>query len=131
MAWIYLTIAGIFEVVWAFSMKQSDGFTRPGPTAITIVAMIVSFALLALSMKSLPLGTAYTIWTGIGAVGAFLVGVFILGEQANAMRIAAALLIVSGLILMKLSRLEEHTSELQSLMRNPYAVFCLKKKNKQ
>src|SRR3546814_16671911 len=84
MAWIYLTIAGIFEVVWAFSMKQSDGFTRSGPTAITIVAMIVSFALLALSMKSLPLGTAYTIWTGIGAVGAFLVGVFILGEQATA-----------------------------------------------
>src|SRR3546814_9344412 len=93
--------------------------------------MIVSFALLALSMKSLPLGTAYTIWTGIGAVGAFLVGVFILGEQANAMRIAAALLIVSGLILMKLSspaRSEEHTSALQSLMRLSYAVFCLTKK---
>ena len=103
MAWIYLTIAGIFEVVWAFAMKQSDGFTRPGSTAITIVAMIVSFALLALAMRSLPLGTAYTIWTGIGAVGAFLVGVFILGEQTNALRIAAALLIVSGLILMKLS----------------------------
>ena len=67
MAWIYLTIAGIFEVVWAFSMKQSEGFTRPGATAVTIAAMIVSFALLALSMKSLPLGTAYTIWTGIGA----------------------------------------------------------------
>ena len=103
MAWIYLTIAGIFEVVWAFAMKQSDGFTRPGATAITIAAMIVSFALLSLSMKSLPLGTAYTIWTGIGAVGAFLVGIFILGEQANAMRITAALLIVSGIILMKLS----------------------------
>ncbi|WP_326914509.1 DMT family transporter [Sphingopyxis chilensis] len=103
MAWVYLTVAGIFEVVWAFAMKQSDGFTRPGPTAVTIVAMIASFALLALSMKSLPLGTAYTIWTGIGAIGAFLVGIFMLGEQANAMRIVAALLIVSGLILMKLS----------------------------
>lgn len=103
MAWIYLTIAGIFEIIWAFAMKQSDGFTRPGPTAITIVAMIISFALLSLSMKALPLGTAYTIWTGIGAVGAFLVGIFILGEQASATRIVAALLIVSGLVLMKLS----------------------------
>ncbi|HJS11844.1 multidrug efflux SMR transporter [Sphingopyxis sp.] len=103
MAWIYLTIAGIFEIIWAYSMKQSDGFTRPGATVITIVAMFISFALLSLSMKSLPLGTAYTIWTGIGAVGAFLVGIFILGEQANAMRIGAAILIVSGLLLMKLS----------------------------
>ena len=103
MAWVYLTVAGIFEVVWAFAMKQSDGFTRPGPTAVTIVAMIASFALLALSMKSLPLGTAYTIWTGIGAIGAFLVGIFMLGEQANAMRIVAALLIISGLILLNLS----------------------------
>jgi len=103
MAWVYLTIAGIFEIVWAYSMKQSEGFTRPGATVITIVAMIISFALLSLSMKSLPLGTAYTIWTGIGAVGAFLVGIFILGEQANAMRIGAAILIVSGLLLMKLS----------------------------
>ena len=103
MPWIYLVIAGLFEVVWAFSMKQSEGFTRPGPTAVTIAAMIASFALLSLAMKSLPLGTAYTIWTGIGAVGAFLVGVAILGETASAMRIVAALLIVSGLVLMKLS----------------------------
>ena len=103
MAWIYLTVAGIFEVIWAFAMKQSDGFTRPAATTVTIGAMIVSFALLSLSMKSLPLGTAYTIWTGIGAVGAFLVGIFVLGEQASAMRIVAALLIVSGLVLMKLS----------------------------
>ncbi len=103
MPWIYLAIAGLFEVVWAFSMKQSEGFTRPGPTAVTIAAMIASFALLSLAMKSLPLGTAYTIWTGIGAVGAFLVGVAILGETASAMRIVAALLIVSGLVLMKLS----------------------------
>jgi quaternary ammonium compound-resistance protein SugE len=103
MPWIYLAIAGLFEVVWAFSMKQSEGFTRPGPTAVAIAAMIASFALLSLAMKSLPLGTAYTIWTGIGAVGAFLVGVAILGETASAMRIVAALLIVSGLVLMKLS----------------------------
>jgi quaternary ammonium compound-resistance protein SugE len=103
MAWLYLAIAGVFEIVWAFSMKQSDGFSRLGPTVVTIGAMIVSFTLLSLSMRSLPLGTAYTIWTGIGAVGAFLVGIFFLGEQANAMRIGATGLIVSGLLLMKLS----------------------------
>jgi quaternary ammonium compound-resistance protein SugE len=103
MAWIYLTIAGVLEIVWAFSMKQSEGFSKLGPSLVTLVAMIASFALLSLSMKSLPLGTAYTIWTGIGAVGAFLVGIFIIGEQANATRIVAALLIVGGLVLMKLS----------------------------
>ncbi|ARR53072.1 QacE family quaternary ammonium compound efflux SMR transporter [Rhizorhabdus wittichii DC-6] len=103
MAWVFLIVAGGLEVVWAFFMKQSEGFTRPLPAAITIVAMIASFALLSWSMRSLPLGTAYTIWTGIGAVGAFLVGIIVLGEQASAMRIAAALLIVGGLVLMKLS----------------------------
>ena len=103
MAWIYLGIAGLLEIVWAFAMKQSDGFTRPTASAVTLVAMIASFALLSLSMKSLPLGTAYTIWTGIGAVGAFAVGIIVLGEQASAMRIIAALLIVAGLVLMKLS----------------------------
>ncbi|WP_374392760.1 quaternary ammonium compound efflux SMR transporter SugE [Sphingopyxis sp.] len=103
MSWVYLVIAGLFEVVWAFSMKQSDGFTRPGPTIVTIAAMIASFALLSLSMKSLPLGTAYTIWTGIGAVGAFLVGIAMLGEAASAMRIVATLLIVAGLVLMKIA----------------------------
>lgn len=103
MAWILLVVAGVLEVVWAFFMKQSEGFTRPLPATITIVTMIASFTLLSLSMKSLPLGTAYTIWTGIGAVGAFVVGVLVLGEQASAMRIGAAVLIVSGLVLMKLS----------------------------
>lgn len=103
MAWIYLVCAGVLEIVWAFSMKQSDGFTRPGPTAVTIVTMLASFALLSLSMRSLPLGTAYTIWTGIGAVGAFAVGILVLGEQASAMRMVAAILIVSGLVLMKMS----------------------------
>lgn len=103
MAWIYLTFAGVLEVVWAFSMKQSEGFSKLGPSLVTLVAMIASFALLSLSMKSLPLGTAYTIWTGIGAVGAFLIGILVLGEQANAMRIVAALLIVGGLVLMKMS----------------------------
>jgi quaternary ammonium compound-resistance protein SugE len=103
MAWIYLVLAGILEVIWAFFMKKSDGFTLLTPSVITIVTMIASFALLSISMKTLPLGTAYTIWTGIGAVGAFLVGVLVLGEQASFMRILAAALIVSGLVMMKLA----------------------------
>lgn len=103
MAWVILFLAGILEVVWAFYMKQSDGFTRAIPSAVTLVTMIGSFALLAWSMKTLPMGTAYIIWTGIGATGAFLAGIMFLGEQANAMRVLAAFLIVSGLVLMKLS----------------------------
>ena len=103
MAWVALFIAGLLEVVWAFSMKQSAGFTRLGPTVVTLVAMIASFALLSWSMRVLPLGTAYTVWTGIGAVGAFAVGILILGEPANAMRLLAAGLILAGLVLMKLS----------------------------
>ena len=103
MAWIYLVLAGLLEVVWAFSMKQSNGFTQPIPTAITLTTMIASFGLLSLAMRSLPLGTSYMIWTGIGAIGAFLVGVFILNEAVSLMRITAALLIAGGLILMQLS----------------------------
>ncbi len=102
MAWIMLFVAGLLEVVWAFSMKQSDGFTRLWPSVITVTAMVASFALLALAIRSLPLGTAYTIWTGIGAIGAFLVGVAVLGEAVSAPRIVAALMIVGGLGLMKL-----------------------------
>ena len=103
MAWIILVIAGLLEVVWAFTMKQSAGFTRLWPSVITLVAMGISFGLLSWSMRTLPLGTAYTVWTGIGAVGAFIVGIVVLGEPANALRIVAALLIVGGLVLMKLS----------------------------
>lgn len=103
MAWIYLFFAGIFEVVWASAMKESDGFTKLTPTIITFVTMFISFALLAIAMKSLPLGTAYAIWTGIGAVGAFLVGIFILGEAATLFRVASVSLIVAGLIGLKLS----------------------------
>ncbi len=103
MAWIYLFFAGVLEIVWAFSMKQSEGFTKLGPSVVTVVTMIASFALLSLAMKTLPLGTAYTIWTGIGAVGAFAVGVLVLGEPASALRMVAAVLIVSGLVLMKLA----------------------------
>src|SRR5690606_869744 len=103
MAWISLLFAGALEVVWAFYMKQSHGFTRLWPSVITLVTMVASFALLSFSMRSLPLGTAYTIWTGIGAVGAFVVGLLILGEPAGLLRILAACLIVSGLILMKIA----------------------------
>lgn len=103
MPWIVLTVAGLFEVVWAFSMKQSEGFTRLGPSILTLAAMLVSFGLLAWAMRSLPLGTSYMVWTGIGAVGAFVVGIVFLGEAVNALRVAAALLIVAGLVLMKLS----------------------------
>ncbi len=103
MPWIALFVAGLFEIVWATSMKYSHGFTRPGPTMLTLAAMLASFALLAWAMRSLPLGTAYMVWTGIGAVGAFLVGIIALGEAASLPRILAALLILSGLLLMKLS----------------------------
>ena len=103
MAWMMLILAGIFEVVWAYSMKLSDGFSKLTPSIVTIFFMILSFALLAYAMRSLPLGTAYTIWTGIGAVGSFLVGIFVLGEPASAMRMLAAVLIISGLVLMKIS----------------------------
>ena len=103
MAWVALIVAGLLEVVWAFFMKQSAGFTRIVPSAITVVTMLASFALLSFSMKTLPLGTAYTILTGIGAVGAFVIGIWLLGEGASALRIGAAILIISGLILMKLA----------------------------
>ncbi len=103
MAWIILVVAGLFEIVWAYAMKQSAGFTRLWPSLLTVAAMIVSFGLLSLSMRSLPLGTAYTIWTGIGAIGAFVIGAVVLGEAITPLRVVAALLIVGGLVLMKLS----------------------------
>ncbi|MFW1755065.1 quaternary ammonium compound efflux SMR transporter SugE [Acinetobacter wanghuae] len=103
MAWITLILAGLFEIIWAYSMKMSEGFSKLTPSIITIIFMILSFGLLAYAMRTLPLGTAYTIWTGIGAVGSFLVGIMVLGEPATAMRMLAAVLIISGLVLMKLS----------------------------
>ena len=103
MAWILLVIAGLLEVVWAFTMKLSEGFTRPTASIVTLLAMFASFGLLSIAMKPLPLGTAYTVWTGIGAVGAFIAGIVALGEAVNATRVVAAVLIVSGLVLMKVS----------------------------
>ncbi|GAA4462856.1 multidrug efflux SMR transporter [Nibrella saemangeumensis] len=103
MAWIFLILAGLLEVVWAYAMKQSAGFTRLGPTLVTVVAMLASVGLLSLAMRTLPLGSAYTIWTGIGAVGAFVVGIVVLSEPVNTIRLLAASLIVGGIILMRLS----------------------------
>ena len=103
MAWLYLIVAGILEVVWAFFMKKSEGFTLLTPSVITIVAMIGSVILLSFAMRSLPLGTAYAVWTGIGAVGAFVVGILILGEAATFFRIASVTLILAGLVGLKLS----------------------------
>jgi len=103
MAWLFLILAGLLEIVWAYFMKQSEGFSRLLPTIITIVAMIGSFGLLAVSMRTLPLSTAYTIWTGIGAIGAFIVGALILGKNLSLIRLLSAFFIVTGLVLMKLS----------------------------
>lgn len=103
MAWISLLIAGLFEIVWAYFMKQSHGFTRLWPSVATLAFMGISFALLSFSMKTLPMGTAYVMWTGIGAVGAFIVGVVLLGEQLSPLRILAAVLVVSGLVLFRLA----------------------------
>lgn len=101
MAWVFLFFAGLLEIVWASAMKLSDGFTKLGPAMVTGVAMLGSFALLAVAMRQLPLGTAYMVWTGIGAVGAFIVGIVMLGESASLLRVIAAALIVAGIALMK------------------------------
>lgn len=103
MPWIYLLIAGIFEVIWAYALKQSYGFSRLIPSLIILFAMAISIWLLALAMRTIPLGTAYLIWTGIGAVGAFLTGVILLAEPINLARLTAVILIISGLIVMKLA----------------------------
>lgn len=103
MTWILLVGAGLLEIAWAYAMKRSEGFTQLAPTLVTLAAMGASFWLLSLAMRTLPLGTAYTIWTGIGAVGAFLIGIAALGEPATPLRLLAAALIVAGIVMMKLS----------------------------
>lgn len=103
MAWVFLGVAGLLEIVWAYMMKVSDGFSKPVESTIMIIAMIGSFWLLSLAMKELPLGTAYAIWTGIGAVGAFILGIIVLGEAATAMRVGSALLVLTGIVGLKLA----------------------------
>ncbi len=103
MAWIYLLLAGLFEIVWAIGLKYTEGFTRLWPTVMTIAAMIVSMGLLGIAVKDLPIGTAYAIWTGIGAVGAAILGIVLFAEPATALRIASIGLIVAGVIGLKLA----------------------------
>ncbi|WP_392565998.1 quaternary ammonium compound efflux SMR transporter SugE [Utexia brackfieldae] len=103
MAWISLFIAGLFEIVWAIGLKYSEGFTKLIPSMITAVAMIVSFLMLSLALKTLPIGTAYAIWTGIGAVGAAIVGILVFQEPATAVRIISLTLIILGILGLKLS----------------------------
>jgi len=102
MAWLYITVAGVFECVWAVGLKYTEGFTNPLPSLITVVAMAISLWLLALAMKTIPVGTAYAVWTGIGAVGVALVGMLALGEPRDLLRIACLLMIVAGIVGLKL-----------------------------
>ncbi|MGH8380541.1 quaternary ammonium compound efflux SMR transporter SugE [Pseudomonas sp.] len=103
MSWIILFFAGLFEVGWAVGLKYTDGFTRPMPTVLTVGAMVISLGLLGLAMKELPLGTAYAIWTGVGAVGTVIAGIILFGESMALVRLASVALIVSGLIGLKVS----------------------------
>jgi quaternary ammonium compound-resistance protein SugE len=101
MAWIYLVFAGLFEIGWAIGLKYTDGFTRPGPTALTVASMAVSLFLLGLALKTLPLGTAYAIWTGIGTVGTVILGIALFGESTQVLRLACIGLIVAGIVGLK------------------------------
>jgi quaternary ammonium compound-resistance protein SugE len=103
MSWIILFFAGLFEVGWAVGLKYTDGFTRPLPTVLTIAAMAISLGLLGLAMKELPLGTAYAIWTGVGAVGTVIAGIILFGESMALVRLASVALIISGLVGLKVS----------------------------
>ncbi|MEW8534982.1 MAG: quaternary ammonium compound efflux SMR transporter SugE [Candidatus Thiodiazotropha endolucinida] len=102
MAWIYLFVAGLFECGWAIGLKYTEGFTKPVPSLLTISAMAISFWLLSVAMKTIPVGTAYAVWTGIGAVGVALLGMVMLGESRDFLRIVSLLLIVSGIVGLKL-----------------------------
>jgi len=102
MAWIYLLSAGLLEIGWAIGLKYTDGFTRLWPSAVTIAAMIASMYLLALAAATLPIGTAYTVWVGIGAVGATLLGIILFNEPGNAARLACVALILAGVVGLKL-----------------------------
>jgi len=103
MAWILLVLAGLLEVIWAVGLKFTAGFTRPVPTAITVASMIASIWLLGLAMRSLPVGTAYAVWTGIGAVGTVIFGILLLDESASLMRLLCVALIVAGIVGLKLT----------------------------
>ena len=103
MAWILLIVAGLFEIAWAIGLKYTDGLTRPLPTAGTIAAMVISVWLLGIAMKTLPVGTAYSVWVGVGAVGTVVLGIALLGEPANPARLISVALIVAGIVGLKLA----------------------------
>ena len=103
MGWIYLLAAGLTEIGWAVGLKYTEGFTRPLPSVLTVLSMVLSLALLGLALKTLPLGTAYAVWTGIGTVGTVLLGILLFGEAATAIRLACVGLILAGIVGLKLS----------------------------
>ena len=103
MAWIYLLLAGLFEVVWAIGLKYTDGFSRLWPSVGTLAAMAVSLVLLAMAVKTLPIGTAYAVWTGIGALGAVALGIVLFGDPATPMRLACVALVLVGIVGLKLT----------------------------
>ncbi len=102
MAWIYLVVAGLFECGWAIGLKYTDGFTKLIPSLLTISAMVISFWFLSVAMKTIPVGTAYAVWTGVGAVGVAILGMVLLGESRDITRVICLLLIVSGIVGLKL-----------------------------
>ena len=102
MAWIYLTVAGLFEIGWAIGLKYSDGFSKPVPSLLTVAAMAMSIWLLSVAMKIIPVGTAYAVWTGIGAVGVAILGMILFGESREILRITCLFLIIAGIIGLKL-----------------------------
>lgn len=103
MHWLILVLAGLFEIGWAIGLKYTEGFTRPLPTVATVASMVVSLGLLGVAMKSLPVGTAYAVWVGVGAVGTAILGIVLLGEPAGAGRLASLALIVAGIVGLKLA----------------------------
>ena len=102
MPWVILTVAGLFEIGWAVGLKYSDGFSKPLPSVLTVVAMAFSLWLLAVAMKTIPVGTAYAVWTGIGAVGVAILGMLLFGESREFLRVACLFLIIAGIIGLKL-----------------------------
>lgn len=103
MAWLYLLLAGIFEIIWATGLKYTEGFTRLGPSLITALAIVLSLAMLGLSLRQLPLSTAYSIWSGIGAIGTVVIGAMIFGEHLSLLRVGCISLILLGIVGLKVT----------------------------
>ncbi len=103
MAWTLLTLAGLFEIGWAIGLKYTEGFTRPMPTILTATAMVISVVLLGLAVRSLPVGTAYAVWTGIGTVGTVILGIVLFAEPASALRLGCIAMIIAGIVGLKVA----------------------------